>query len=146
MANTSKLMCGTGAAGIALMALAGSALADGYGGSVKDAPADEGRKFTYAITVGAQSDYVFRGVSQTFEDPAIQGALDLTYWILYAGIWASHIDFGASQGLGPKVWGEYDLYAGVKRVWGPVTFDLGVIYYWYPNSDDFFNFIHPCCH
>jgi len=41
MANTSKLMCGTGAAGIALMALAGSALADGEPDSVKDAPADE---------------------------------------------------------------------------------------------------------
>ena len=132
MANTNKLVRTAGAGGVALIALAGSALADGYGGSVKDAPADEGRKFTYAITIGATSDYVFRGVSQTDEDPAFQAAVDIGYGIFYAGVWGSGIDF---KDANDEV-AEVDLYAGIKPVWGPVTFDLGVIYYWYPDTID----------
>ncbi|MGE0761179.1 MAG: TorF family putative porin, partial [Pirellulaceae bacterium] len=31
---------------------------------------------------------------------------------------------------------ETDFYAGIKPVWGPVTFDLGVIYYAYPGGKD----------
>ncbi len=128
------------AAGAALIALSGSALADGYGGSIKDAPVEEGRKFSWSITLGGTSDYVFRGISQTFEDPAVQGSLDVGYGIFYAGVWGSNIDFGEDQGLGPKVTAEVDLYAGIKPTWGPVTFDFGGIYYAYPNSGTFANF------
>ena len=35
-------------------------------------PAEEGRKFTWSITLGGTSDYVFRGISFTNEDPASQ--------------------------------------------------------------------------
>jgi uncharacterized protein (TIGR02001 family) len=122
------------ASGAMTLALCSAALADGY--SIKDAPADEGRKFGYSVTLGGTSDYVFRGVSQTFEDPAFQAALDVSYGIIYAGIWGSNIDFNDA----PKANVEIDLYAGIKPVWGPVTFDLGVLYYWYPDGDDFANF------
>jgi uncharacterized protein (TIGR02001 family) len=116
--------------GAAFVGLSGAAFADGYGGSVKDAPAPEGRQFGWSVTLGATSDYVFRGITQTSEDPAAQGSLDLSYGIIYAGIWGSNIDF---EGGGNA---EVDLYAGIKPVWGPVTFDLGVIYYAYPDADD----------
>ena len=135
--NSGRKLAATGAA---LMALTGSALADGYGGSIKDAPVEEGRKFTWSITLGGTSDYVFRGISQTFEDPAVQGSLDVGYGIFYAGVWGSNIDFGEDQNLGPKVTAEVDLYAGIKPTWGPVTFDLGGIYYAYPNAGTFGNF------
>ena len=48
-----------------------------------------------SITVTGVSDYLFNGVSQTQEDPAIQACFDWagdTGW--YAGVWGSNVDFG----------------------------------------------------
>ena len=121
-------------AATAMTALSGAALADGWhGGSVKDAYAPpEGRKLEISATITGTSDYVWRGITQNSEDPAIQGALDLSYGIFYAGIWGSNVDFGA--GYDANV--ELNFYTGLKPVWGPVTFDFGVIYYAYPGSND----------
>ena len=74
------------------------------------------------------SDYVFRGVSQTDEGPAIQGGVDLTHGLFYAGAWASNVDFFDSTDA------EIDLYAGFKPTLGAATLDLGVIYYGYVNE------------
>ncbi len=136
MSNTATLLRTAACAAISLVALAGSALADGEPG-LKDAPVETGRQFTYAITIGGTSDYVFRGISQSDEDPAFQAAVDISYGILYAGIWGSGIDFGDTVDENAEI----DLYAGIKPVWvapiwGPVTFDLGAIYYWYPGTTD----------
>ncbi len=79
-----------------------------------------------AYNLGITSDYVFRGVSQTQQDPAYQGGIDASYGIGYAGVWASNVDFGTSD---PNA--EIDLYAGVKPVVGDTNLDLGVIYYGY---------------
>jgi uncharacterized protein (TIGR02001 family) len=125
-------------AGAALVGIPAMAFADGYGGSVKDAPVAEGRKLDLSVTVGGTSDYIFRGISQTSEDPAAQGSVDLTYGIFYAGIWASNVDFDDN----PPANAEVDFYAGIKPTlgagpfWGPITFDFGVIYYAYPDADD----------
>jgi uncharacterized protein (TIGR02001 family) len=130
MAESRKVTKLLGAAGAALIALSGAALADGYEGSIKDAPADEGRKFTYSFTATGTSDYVFRGISQTENEPAIQGAVNVGYGILYAGIWASNVDFGNALDVAEI---EVDYYAGIKPTWGPATFDFGVIYYAFPG-------------
>jgi uncharacterized protein (TIGR02001 family) len=81
---------------------------------------------------------VFRGISQTKEGPAIQGGYDLTCGIFYAGVWASNLDWGGT-GLfgipGNSVANiEMDWYLGIKPVTGHITWDLGIIYYSYPNS------------
>jgi uncharacterized protein (TIGR02001 family) len=82
-----------------------------------------------AFNVGASTDYVFRGVSQTDEDPQVFGGIDATIGgIGYAGIWASNVDFGNNTKA------EFDLYAGIKPTVGPVALDLGVIYYGYTNK------------
>lgn len=120
-----------GVSAIALLAITGSALADGYGdSSAKDAPAAEGRKLEWSITLGATSDYVFRGLSLTDERPAAQGSIDMSYGIFYAGAWASNLD--DSTGLGPY---ELDLYAGIKPELGRVKLDLGLIGYLYPAEE-----------
>ena len=81
-----------------------------------------------SFNVGANSDYVFRGVSQTDEGVQVFGGADATlYGIGYAGVWASNVDFGGIDL-------EYDVYAGIKPVIGPVNLDLGVIYYGYTNQ------------
>ena len=92
MTKTSKLAALCGAAGLALFAICGTAAADGYEVAAP-AAADEGRKFTYSFNLGATSDYVFRGVSQNDNDPTIQGGIDFGYGILYAGVWASGLNF-----------------------------------------------------
>ena len=89
----------------------------------------EDLKLSY--NVGVASDYIFRGVSQTQHDPQIFGGADLTYGMGYAGVWASNVDFGASN---PSA--EVDLYAGVKPTLGDTALDLGVIYYGYVKDKD----------
>jgi len=130
MTTTSKLAALCGAGGLALFAICVTAAADGYDVAAL-APADEGRKFTYSFNIGATSDYVFRGISQTDNDPTIQGGIDLGYGILYAGVWASGINFDAIVNDADL---EVDWYGGIKPTWGPATFDFGVIYYSYPSA------------
>lgn len=48
----------------------------------------------FAFNVAATTDYAFRGVSQSQEDPAIQGGVTYTHESgFYLGAWASSIDF-----------------------------------------------------
>ncbi|MBP7704629.1 MAG: TorF family putative porin [Caulobacter sp.] len=82
----------------------------------------------FSGNIGITSDYIFRGVSQTDEGPAIQGGADLSSGIFYAGVWASNVDFYDETDA------EIDLYMGVKPELGPVALDLGAIYYGYLNE------------
>jgi len=131
-------IAGSAAAGAAalMLLLSGPAQADGYR-SMKDAPKPEER-CKHSANVALTTEYVFRGISQTKEGPAIQGGYDLTCGIFYAGVWASNLDWGGT-GLfgipGNSVANiEMDWYLGIKPVTGHITWDLGVIYYSYPNS------------
>jgi uncharacterized protein (TIGR02001 family) len=131
-ASRVALLCGISA--IAFAALAAPAVADGYEVSAPAAPAPEERKFTYSFNIGGTSDYVFRGISQSSNDPAIQGGADLSYGIFYAGTWASRIDFDDA----PPANAEVDWYGGIRPTWkspfGDMNIDLGVIYYSYPDA------------
>jgi uncharacterized protein (TIGR02001 family) len=79
--------------------------------------------------VGATTDYVFRGFSQTLEDPAIQGGVDATCGRFYLGFWGSNVDFADGQ---TNV--EMDVYAGIKGTMGRISWDVGAIYYAYPGG------------
>ena len=57
------------------------------------APASAQTDVDVAFNVGVVSDYVFRGASQTDEEPAIQGGVDITAGSFYAGVWGSNVDF-----------------------------------------------------
>ena len=105
------------------------------GGSMKDAPMETGRTLELSANVGLTSDYIFRGASQTAENPAIQGGMDATYGIFYAGFWGSNLDFG-SVGAKDAANLELDLYAGITPTLGPINLDLGVIQYLYPGASD----------
>jgi uncharacterized protein (TIGR02001 family) len=108
------------------LALAAAAAALAVGGV---AHAEDAKPFAFTFNVGAATDYVFRGVSQTDENPQIFGGVDATIGSIgYAGLWASNVDFNNGTNM------EYDLYAGIKPALGPVTLDLGVIRYGYTNQ------------
>ncbi len=121
---TTSFTKSVGAAGIALLALAAPALASDM------TPAPGGREFSWSVNAALTSDYIFRGVSQTDEEAAVQAGFDASYGILYAGIWASSVDKDFVGGSPTEI----DIYAGIKPTWGPATFDLGVLYYYYPGS------------
>lgn len=89
-----------------------------------------------SANVALTSDYIFRGISQTGHGAAVQGGFDVTNGWLYAGAWASNVDFGAAV---PNADLELDLYGGVRPVIGATTFDLGFIYYKYPDAKDSYN-------
>jgi uncharacterized protein (TIGR02001 family) len=130
---TRKISTLCAAAGAALLLSTAIAQADGY--EVAAPAVEEGRKFTYSFNIGATSDYVFRGVSQTDNDPALQGGVDIAWGILYAGIWSSMVDFAGA----PPADAEVDWYGGIKPTWesplGTINLDLGVIYYSYPGAN-----------
>jgi len=122
--------------GIAALALCGLAVPALAGGSIKDAPVEEPKRdLQFTASFAATSDYVFRGISQSKSRPAVQATLDATYKWLYAGVFSSTIDFG-DIGTKDVAHAELTFYAGIKPVVGPVTFDIGVIYYTYPNAFD----------
>ena len=80
------------------------------------------------------SNYVWRGMTQTQNSPAIQGGIDLDYDGFYLGIWGSNVNFGGDASL------EADLYAGYAGELEGIGFDIGAIQYMYPNDTDASNF------
>lgn len=122
--------------GIAALALCGLTIPALAGGSIKDGAYEEPkRELQFSGTFLVTSDYIFRGFSQSAERPAVQAGVEATYKWLYFGIYGSTIDFG-DVGTKDVAHAEVDYYAGIKPVVGPVTFDIGAIYYTYPNAFD----------
>lgn len=105
-------------------------------GSVKDGPGDEGRKFSWSASVSGVSEYVFRGFAASQEDPTVQAWLTLNYGIAYATVWASGADFGNDLNGEAIQNKEIDYYVGLKPTVGPVTFDVGALFYTYPGARD----------
>jgi uncharacterized protein (TIGR02001 family) len=79
------------------------------------------------------SDYAFRGVSQTNEDPAIQGGFDYAHSSgFYLGTWASNVD----GGLYPGASLEWDLYGGYGgKITEDVSYNIGMLKYYYPGNN-----------
>jgi uncharacterized protein (TIGR02001 family) len=103
-------------------------------GSVKDVPPPPPpqERCKFSANVGLATEYVFRGISQTSEGPAVQGGFDATCGMFYAGVWASNLDWGAIEGTAIEI----DWYAGLKFNTGRIAWDVGVIYYSYPRGAD----------
>lgn len=111
----------------------------------------------FSATVWFTSDYIFRGVSFSDSDPAIQASFDWGYNNFYAGVWGSNLELTGynKDGTSPAnatatVDGlpdipvssagdgsssiEYDFYVGYANSIGPIDYDATLIYYWFPND------------
>lgn len=95
-----------------------------------------------AYNVGATSDYVFRGISQSRNRAAFSAGVDYSHTPtgLYAGTWVSTISWvnDSDTGATPSARGntpyEQDFYAGIKGDIGAgLSYDAGAIYYYYPR-------------
>ncbi len=95
----------------------------------------------FSASVALTSNYTFRGITQTDDEPAIQGSFDYSASLtdevgFYAGVWGSNVDFND----GDEATIEIDFYSGLTYQLGPVGLDLGVLYYWYPGAADALNY------
>lgn len=96
--------------------------------AANSANADSPAAPVVAFDLTGASNYIFRGVSQTENDPAVFGEIKADYDRFYATVGSENVDFHN----GTKA--EYDVSAG----WTPsavgFNFDLGAIRYGYINS------------
>lgn len=87
--------------------------------------------FTGNMTIA--TDYRFRGISQTFRQPTLQGGFDYSHSSgFYLGNWNSTVS-GVQFANGGSI--EMDFYGGYKfEPIKDVTADVGLLYYYYPGS------------
>ena len=86
-------------------------------------------EFNLALT----NDYIWRGMSQTAEDPAVSGGFDITSSEhgAYVGAWGSYVDFDSDTST------EVDYYFGyADESARGVSFDVGYISYNYPSEGE----------
>jgi len=106
------------------------------------APASD---FTASYNVGLFSQYIFRGLTQTNNKPALQGGFDVSHKSgLYIGGWSSNVSWlrdNAGVPGGTPVYNsggslEIDLYGGFKTELGKtgLGIDLGALQYYYPGA------------
>ena len=103
------------------------------------APAVPASPHSFAANVGLFSQYIFRGLSQTNRDPAVQGGFDYAYNFgpsFYIGTWLSNISWLHDSAQYSSSSLENDWYGGIR---GPIgssdfTYDVGFLYYYYPGT------------
>ena len=84
-------------------------------------------------SLAVTSDYRFRGISQSNNDVALQGSINLNHVSgLHAGVWGSSIDFNKVEVEDATL--ELDYTAGYAFSVFDVAVDVGYIYYTYPND------------
>lgn len=155
MQKTKLLIAALGAM-FALPALAEDAAVTQHKEDIHVVPASA---HTFTSNVGLFSQYVFRGLTQTNEKPAIQGGFDYSHASgVYLGTWLSNISWFTDQNantiaapipLGaPGVIGapyianrnntaslEWDVYGGYKSSFATDwNYDIGFLRYEYPGT------------
>ena len=92
--------------------------------------------FSFSGSAAVTTDYRFRGLTQTQNDPAVQAGFTLAHDSgLYLGLWGSNVDFGEgspSLELDPSIGFATTLESFASK---PVL-DVGMVYYNYPSADD----------
>jgi len=91
---------------------------------------------TVAYNVGLYSQYIFRGLTQTREDPALQGGVDYTHASgFYAGAWGSNISWLSDGNYYKSSSLELDLYGGYANTIGDtgIGYNVGLLQYIYPG-------------
>jgi uncharacterized protein (TIGR02001 family) len=94
--------------------------------------------FSISANVALTTDYVFRGVSQTLEDPALQGGFDLNHSSgFYIGTWGSNVKYVESNNYSDGANLELDAYLGfANELTNGLSYDLGYAHYMYPGADE----------
>lgn len=121
-------------AAVAVAAIAAPAFAADMAVKAKPmAPAAAPSPWDIAFGSALMTDYVWRGVTQSNHGPSVAAYFEPRYnlnsdWQLYAGISGESISFANRAAA------EVDFYGGVRPTFGPLAFDFGFWYYYYPNG------------
>ena len=84
-----------------------------------------------SANVAVPNNYLWRGIEQTNGKSAISGGIDYASDSgFYAGTWVSNADWA------PEMSYELDFYGGFAGEINGLGYDLGLIYYAYPDSRD----------
>lgn len=119
-------------AAAAICLLPGAALAQDASTYEDKAPAANPQTSTdspvkLSIGLSAATDYVWRGVSQSDEDPALFATISVNAGGFYAGAGTENVDFaGINQ--------EYDLWGGYVFDLGGPKLDIGLVRYGYIDA------------
>src|SRR3569833_3092350 len=121
------------AAALGLMAAAPAFAADMPVKAKKVAVVEAPSPWDIAVGGAIMNDYVWRGVTQSGHKPSVTAYFEPRYnidanWQLYAGISGESIKFANNAAA------EIDFYGGVRPTFGPVAFDVGFWYYYYPGG------------
>jgi len=92
---------------------------------------------SFSYNIGLYSQYIFRGLTQTGEEPALQGGVDYSHSSgFYIGTWASNISWLEDAGAYDNSSLEVDIYAGYASEIGEtgISYDIGLLQYLYPGD------------
>src|SRR5690349_4325319 len=93
---------------------------------------------TFTYNIGLFSQYIFRGLTQTGTEPALQGGADYSHSSgFYAGVWGSNVSWVRDGGYKQDSSLEVDVYGGYKNTIGEtgITYDIGALQYFYPGKE-----------
>ncbi len=116
---------------VSLISLSGNAA------RAEDEAADPPEERTFFANVTLNSNWVWRGLTQSDYKPAIQGGFDYTDKSgFYIGSWSSSTRWVSDGGYAQHAPLEMDFYVGLKREWIAKGFatDIGFVQYAYPTS------------
>jgi len=87
----------------------------------------------FESNIAITNDYVWRGMTQSNEEPAVSGGFDISAENgAYFGTWGSSIEFG-----GDNASMELDYYFGIaNELDSGISYDLGYISFTYPGDDE----------
>ena len=90
-----------------------------------------------AGNISISNNYLWRGLTQTTDQPAISGGLDWSHDSgVYVGTWVSNVEYAADDAFSY----EHDMYLGFAgETEGGLSYDIGYLYYNY-NEDANFDF------
>lgn len=87
----------------------------------------------FSANVGLTSNYLWRGVTQSDDGFAVSGGIDYEHDSgFYVGTWASNINWAVYGNPNDGV--EIDFYGGFAGEANGVGYDVGIIYYHYPDN------------
>jgi uncharacterized protein (TIGR02001 family) len=89
---------------------------------------------SFSANASVTNNYIWRGLTQTTNEPAVQGGLDFAHDSgFYAGTWVSNVQYESDDVYSY----EHDMYAGWSGDVGPVSLDVGYLYYNYDDEASF---------
>jgi uncharacterized protein (TIGR02001 family) len=95
--------------------------------------------YTFTGNIAVSSQYIFRGLSQTNREPAVQGGFDFSHESgLYLGNWNSNISWLTDSNSYTSSSIEMDFYGGYRNTFPlfgtDFSYDVGTLYYAYPGN------------